>query len=94
MMNPGPSLNSDRAHTGYSVEDKYFHDLELRRMKADESAVILHCPHCGADHHETKIGGVDATECSECKGVFFNAEHVMELKDLLAAGNTSNQLFF
>lgn len=59
-------------------------DTDLRAEAAEKQ----HCPQCSAEHHPTKILGVDATECAQCHGIFLSEEQAKAVQDL-SAGQAS-----
>jgi hypothetical protein len=86
-------------------EDQYFIEQELKRRLAEARAAqaamaaaekrrlkelhYLHCPKCGHKLLTEKYGAVDVDVCSDCKGLWLDAN---ELDQILAAREQTGPL--
>ena len=69
---------------GYDLEDKYFHDADLEKIKAiretreankkalEKEMHWMKCPKCGGQMEEVALEGIMIDKCTECQGIYFD----------------------
>jgi hypothetical protein len=55
-------------------------ELEAQQDKAARSQHFMKCPKCGADLRETEMQGVKVDVCPECRGVWFDAGEIDQIR--------------
>ncbi len=84
---PKPSTTEDEYFVREDAEKKRRIALEMKRATAAEEQRRLkelhwmHCPKCGMQMHEVRLGKIDVDTCFACGGIFLDKGEI----DVIAA---------
>ena len=92
-------------HKGSDNEDQYFrqqdrelieeHRKNLDAQRAEQERIArqhahwMKCPKCGEDMVEVELEGVMVDQCTDCRGIYFDAGEV----DLMLKSHQPSQVF-
>lgn len=77
-------MSNSFGNSGYDLEEKFFHDSEIGKLKtvrearkATKKALAkeihwMRCPKCGGQMEETSLEGIMIDKCVDCKGIYFD----------------------